>query len=147
MSLEMNKNLARRFREELYNTGNLSVADEICASDYLQHVLDPLTPDFGRGPEAAKRTVAMYRGGFPDADCRIEEIIAQGDKVVARWTARGTQTGPLGPLGATGRRVEVTGMDILRISDGKIVESWCNWDTMGMLQQLGVAKLAGGASI
>jgi predicted ester cyclase len=147
MSLEANRELARRFREEMYSTGNLAIADEICASNYEQHTLDPLTPDFGQGPDAARQTAAMYRSGFPDARCTIEEYIVQGDRVVTRWTGRGTHTGQLGPLGPTGRRVEVTGMDILRIENGKIAESWCNWDTMGMLQQLGVAKLAGGAAI
>lgn len=147
MSLETHKALARRFREELYNTGNVAIASEICDRDYIQHSLDPLTPDFGNGPEAMRQTVLMYRNAFPDARCTIEDLVVQGDRVVARWTARGTNTGSLGNLAPTGKRVEVTGMDLLRISNGKIRECWTNWDTMGMMQQLGYAQLAGKASV
>lgn len=80
MSLETNKALARRFREEMYNTGNVAIASEICDCDYVQHPLDPLTPDFGNGPEAVRQTVLMYHNTFPDARCTIEDIIVQGDR-------------------------------------------------------------------
>lgn len=140
MSAEESRTIARRFREEIWNTGNLGVADQICASEAIFHTHDPLTPDFGSGPKALKQLVTMYRGAFPDAQCTIEDIVGEGDKVVIRWTGRGTHDGYLGKISPTGKSVKVTGIDILRIAGGKIVESWMNWDTLGMLQQLGVSQ-------
>ena len=136
---EENKMIARRFREEIWNPGNLAIADEICASDFVWRNLDPLTPDFGPGPTALKQVVTMYRTAFPDVRCTIEDLVAEGDRVVIRWTARGTNNGTLGNLGPTGKTSTVTGIDILRVSGGKIQESWTNWDTLGMFQQLGVS--------
>ena len=136
---EENKMIARRFREEIWNPGNLGIADEICASDFIWRNLDPLTPDFGPGPTALKQVVTMYRTAFPDVRCTIEDLVAEGDRVVIRWTGRGTNNGTLGNLGPTGKAATVTGIDILRVSGGKIQESWTNWDTLGMFQQLGVS--------
>jgi predicted ester cyclase len=138
MSTEESRTIARRFREEIWNTGNLGVADQICASAAVFHIHDPLTPDFGSGPKALKQLVTMYRAAFPDAHCTIEDILSEGDKVVIRWTARATHDGYLGKTPPTGKSMKITGIDILRIAGGKIVESWVNWDTLGMLQQLGI---------
>jgi steroid delta-isomerase-like uncharacterized protein len=141
MSVETNQALARRFREELFNTGNLSIADEICSPQAVHHVNDPLTPDFGPGPEGLKQIVSLYRTAFPDARCTVEDLIAEEGKVLARWTARGTHQGNLGDIAPTGRQVTVTGMDVFSIAEGKIQESWINWDTAGMLRQLGATQL------
>lgn len=145
MSSEENKSIARRFREEIWNTGNLGVADEICTADAVFHINDPVTPDFGRGPTVLKQVVSMYRTALPDAQCTIDDLIAEGDKVVIRWRGGGTHRGNLGNLAPTGRSVSVTGIDILRIASGKVEESWINWDTMGMMQQLGTSQRAGQA--
>jgi steroid delta-isomerase-like uncharacterized protein len=136
---EENKVIARRFREEIWNTGNATIADDICAPNSNHHNNDPLTPDFGRGPASLKELVNMYRSAFPDARCTIDDLVAEGDRVVIRWTGRGTHQGKLGGLSPTNKTATVTGMDILRVTGGKIQESWTNWDTLGMLQQLGVA--------
>ncbi len=135
---EQNKALVRRSTEEIWNNGNLALADEIYAANYVAH--DPANPpDLGSGPEAVKKLVTMYRTAFPDVQLTIEEIIAEGDQVVTRWTARGTHKGDLMGIAATGKQTTVTGMGITRIAGGKIQEAWGNWDTLGMMQQLGVA--------
>jgi len=140
MSIETNKTIAKQAREEIYNTGKLEIADQICDAQAVIRNHDPVTPDFGRGPQALKQVAQMYRTAFPDARCTVDEIVAEGDKVVARWTGRGTNTGPLGSNAATGKKVEVTGVDLLKIVNGKIVECNTVWDAAGMLQQLGLGQ-------
>ncbi len=121
--------------EDLFNEGNLDVADEIIAADHLGH--DPTLPDLPIGPEGQKQLVDLYRGAFPDARITIEEQVAEGDTVVTRWTGRGTHQGELMGVAPTGNQVTVTGIDISHISEGKIVETWDNYDALGMLQQIG----------
>jgi len=139
MSAETNKAISRRWYEDLFNQGNLAVADEICAEDYAN--LEPYGPPGGWpvGPTGAKAVVATYRTAFPDLVFTVEEQIAEGQSVATRWTARGTQTGLLpGGIAPTGRLVAVTGISVERYDGGKIVESRVNWDFFGMMQQLGV---------
>ena len=136
MSEEENKALVRRVLEEMFNEGNLDVADELIASDYVDH--DPAMPEEVRGPEGFKEYVSMYRSAFPDLHIQIEEQIAGGDKVVTRWTGTGTHEGELAGIAPTGNRVTLPGMDIQRISDGKLVEGWEGYDSMTMMRQLGV---------
>jgi predicted SnoaL-like aldol condensation-catalyzing enzyme len=93
MSVEENKALARRVLEEMFNKGNLEVADELLAPDYVDH--DPAMPEDVRGPEGFKEYVRAYRSAFSDIHIRIEEQIAEGDKVVTRWTGTGTHDGDL----------------------------------------------------
>ena len=140
MSTGANKAIARRFREELFNTGKTEICDQICDNQAVIRGHDPLTPDYGAGPQAFKQVVSMYRTAFPDANCTVDETVAEGDKVVTRWTARGTNLGPLGNSAPTGRKVLVTGVDILKIVKGKIVECDMVWDAAGMLQQLDLAR-------
>jgi predicted ester cyclase len=104
-----NKNIAKLLRQEIWNTGNFAIADEICADDAVFHSNDPLTPDFGEGPQALKQLVTMYRAAFPDAHITIEDIVAEGNRVVIRWTGRGTHKGNLGRIAPTGKTVTVTG--------------------------------------
>jgi steroid delta-isomerase-like uncharacterized protein len=132
---EENKALARRAFEDHFNTGNLDLAEEIFAADYVNH--DPTLPDFGIGPEVANQGVRVYRGAFPDAQITVEDQVAEGNKVTTRWTGRGTHQGELLDVGPTGNRVEVTGITISRIEGGKIAEEWINYDALGMLQQIG----------
>ena len=137
MSTEENKAVVRREIEELYNKGgNLNVAEEIYAPDYVGH-----QPTAGtiRGIEGAKRFAATMRSAFPDLSCTVEDQIAEEDKVVTRFTARGTHHGDTEDLGpATGNRMEITGIAIERFTEGKIVEDWSNFDALGMMQQLGL---------
>jgi steroid delta-isomerase-like uncharacterized protein len=142
MSAE-NKTLARRVREEIWNGKPLSVVDQVIDVKCVSHVSDPITPDFGSGPEGFKKLVSLYRSAFPDAHLNIDDILADGDKVMVRWTARATHKGQLLNLAATSKRVTVTGIDVYRISDGRIQEMWISWDALGFLQQLGAVPALG----
>jgi steroid delta-isomerase-like uncharacterized protein len=136
---EENKAVVRREAAEIYSyTGNLDTADEIYAPDFVGH--NTSSPEPIRGPEAVKQFAGMYRSVFPDLTSTIEDQIAEGDKVVTRWIARGTHQGELVGIAApTGNTVEITGMTFSRISsEGKIVEAWYNGDDLGLMQQLGV---------
>lgn len=86
--------------------------------------------------------MTMHRAAFPDAHIDIEDIVAEGNRVVIRWTGRGTHKGHLGRIAPAGKAVTVTWIDFVRISKGKVQENWTNWDTLGMLQQLGVQQVA-----
>jgi steroid delta-isomerase-like uncharacterized protein len=133
---EQNKALTRRAVEEVWNRGNYAVVDELVAGDFVVHATT-LTEEI-RGPEGVRRYFGALRAGFPDLHVAIEDQIAEGDRVVTRWTARGTHTGAFQGISPTGARVRVTGIDIDRIADGKFVECWTSLDELGLLQQLGV---------
>jgi steroid delta-isomerase-like uncharacterized protein len=138
---EGNKNLARRFMEEVYNKGNVDLIDKVVAPDYVDH--DPNSPEgMGGGADGAKQFVEMYRSAFPDLQMTVEDLIAEGDKVVVRWTARGTHQGELMGIPPSGNRVEVTGISVDRIEGGKFVEGWANYDALGMMQQIGAVPTA-----
>jgi predicted ester cyclase len=111
------------------------VADEIVAQDHALH--DPVLPDLPTGPEGDKQGLRLYRGAFPGANLTIEDQIAEGDKVVTRWTGRGTHQGELMGVAASGNQVQITGISISRISEGKLAETWTNYDALGMMQQIG----------
>ena len=91
-----------------------------------------------RGPEGISGIVAMYRAALPDLRFTIEDMVAEGDKVAWRWSVTGTQHGPLMGIPATGKSATVTGSIISRFAGSQWVEDYCNWDTLGMLQQIGV---------
>jgi steroid delta-isomerase-like uncharacterized protein len=139
MSTEDNKATDRRVVEEGWNQGNTAVFDELLAASYIGH--DPSGPI--QGPEGFKQFYATYRTAFPDTHLAIEDQIAEGNEVTSRWTATGTHQGPLMGIPPTGKQVRVTGITITRFADGKEVEAWFNWDTLGMLQQLGVVPAPG----
>jgi steroid delta-isomerase-like uncharacterized protein len=137
---DQNKAIARRALET-FGSGDLDELDKLVSEDAVDH--DTQNPNAGiHGPEGAKRTASIYRAGFSDLQITVEDQFAEGDKVVTRWTAVGTQDGDLAGLPASGRRATVTGITIDRIDGGKIVESWGNWDTLGMMQQLGAVPAA-----
>ena len=140
MSAE-NKAIARRFVEDGFNTGNFAVVGEYIAPNFVNH--DPGTPPLPSGPEGYKQLVTIYRTAFPDLHLSVEDLIPEGDKVVVRWTARGTNTGQLMGMPPNGKQMTVTGISILAITGGKVVEQRTNWDTLGMLQQLGVVPKPG----
>lgn len=120
--------------EEFWNQGQLPLADELFASDYVRY--DPAAPNIGTGPDAARQVVVAYRAAFPDLRLNIGDLLADGDKVVVRWTARGEHLGELRGVAPTGKEITTTGITIFRIADGRIAEEWVNWDTLGLLQQL-----------
>jgi len=132
---ETNKAIMQRVVEELLNMGNPAVADEIFATDFVYH--NPVLPDFV-DLEGYKGLVAVIHTDFPDVHFAVEDMLAEGDKGVIRFTVTGTHLGEreggLGP--PTGRQVTWTGMMIYRFADGKIVECWWAYDVLGMMQQL-----------
>jgi steroid delta-isomerase-like uncharacterized protein len=133
---EANKNVIRRLVEEVWNKGNLAVADELYTPTYLHH--DPATPDVGRGPESEKKRATMYRTAFPDFRLTVEDIIADGETVAARWSCRGTHKGALGGIAPTGKEFNISGTSIVRFANGKMSEGWINWDALGLMHQLGM---------
>ena len=135
-----NKATVRRFIGQALNAGDLAVVDELVATDYVLHV----TPEV-RGREGMKQFITEYRAAFPDYTCTIEDQVAEGEKVVTRWTVRGTQHGQLMGIPPTGKQVTLPGVVVDRLSNGHLVESWMQADALGMLQQLGVVQAAAGA--
>jgi predicted ester cyclase len=136
MSSEQNKAIVRRLFEEPWK-GNLSVVDELAASEYIGH--DPALPEPLRGPEGIKEFVSTYLVAFPDARIQVEEQLAEGELVATRWSARGTHEGELMDIEPTGKEVTVTGLTISRLEGGKVVEEFQNWDFSGMLRQIEAA--------
>jgi steroid delta-isomerase-like uncharacterized protein len=130
-----NKDVIRRYVDEICNGRKLNVADEVFTENHTHH--DPVNPGVGQGPDAMKQLVAMYQTAFPDAIWNLDEMLETGDRVIARWTATGTHRADLPGLPATGRRGTVNGVWIFRLRNGKIEESWSVWDALGMYRQLG----------
>ena len=123
MSAEENKAVVRREQEELWNhTGNLDAAEELFAAEQA---------------EGARQEAADFRRGFPDVVSTIEDLIAEGDKVVARWTSHATHQGEYMDIPPTGKEVEFTGISLYRVEGGKIAESWDVEDELGLMRQLG----------
>ena len=137
---EVLKNRIRQFVEEIWHKGNLGAIDEFIAPDYIRH-----TSQFregGRdvhGPEDARKSIAALRASFPDIHFDLEDILAEGDKVVARWTCTGTHRGEFRGIAPTGKRVAFSGMNIYRLRDGKIVERWSVKDYATVFRQLGAS--------
>jgi ketosteroid isomerase-like protein len=137
MSTEQNKATARRWFFDIIAQGQLDVADEIFAANHVIH--DPHGPPGGwpNGPEGLKMVASVFGGGFADWNIVVEDQIAEGDRVASRWIASAINTGPLQGWPPTGRPVRVTGVNVTRFAEGKIVESWFNFDMLTLLQQLG----------
>src|SRR5262245_17806317 len=135
MSIEQNKAIVRRWSEELWGQGNLAVADEIIAPDYVRH--DPGDPFPARGPQDVKRIVTMLRTMLPDLRIEIEAMVAEGDMVVSRYNATATDTRGYMGKPPTGRVINTAAIQIFRFVDGRIVESWAVRDDLGTLRQLG----------
>src|SRR5436190_18800234 len=128
---EQNKQIARRVIEEVFSEGRMESADELLAPEAVGH--DPALPEPTRGPEGLKTAASGYRAGFPDLTIRIESQIAEGDSVCTRWTAVGTNKGEFWGMAPTGKQATVTGITVDRIANARIVESWTNWDALGLM--------------
>jgi steroid delta-isomerase-like uncharacterized protein len=133
---ENNKAVVRRLLDEVWNKGNLSLVDELFTPNFEFH--DASTPDLGRGPESEKKRVTLYRNAFPDLRLTIEDMIAEGETVVTRWTCRGTHKGDLSGIAPTGKQITISGITVGRFANGKIAQGYANWDALGLMQQLGV---------
>jgi len=138
---EENKAIIRRFFEEFVNKGDESVVDELIGEDIIDH--DPQDPNTSPGPEGVKQLFAGRRLAFPDLRVRVEDLVAEGDKVVHRSTITGTHNGEFMGIPATGKSISNGAIAIFRIEDSKIVERWGEMDAMGMMQQLGVVPSPG----
>ena len=141
MTVEANKQLVRRFYEELWNRGNLAAAEEIVAQDYVRHDLRP--GDAPSGPAGQMAIAERFRAAFPDLRLEVEAIVAEGDLVVARWTISGTHTGPWGNVKATHRAVHFAGVNFFRVAHNTIAEIWNVRDDLGLREQIGAPVYAG----
>ena len=141
MSIEENKAIIRRWLEEGWTNGNLSVADELIDPDFIAHVAGgQAVPS---GPDGVRQIVTAWRTGFPDGRMVIDDLIGVADKVVIRMTWRGTHQGDFYGIAPTNRQVSVTSIGIDRVVNSKIVEGWGEVDMLGMYQQLGVIASPG----
>lgn len=130
---EQNKALLRRWFEEVVNSNNYAAVEEILAPDYVSHF--PGAPPTDR--DGHRGMVEMFAAAFPDWTEQIEDLVAEGDRVVGRMTAGGTHTGEFQGMQPTGKKVTITGIGIMRIKDGKVAESWWEFDAIGLMTQLG----------
>ncbi len=119
--------------DEILNKGNLDAFEELCAPNFVKHAIPP-SPDYGI--EGSKQSVLMLRKAFPDIKYTVEDMIEDGDKLVARWSAKGTHKGEFMGIPPTGKQVAFTGIEIIRVEDGKAVEEWEELDRAGLMQQL-----------
>jgi hypothetical protein len=135
---------SRKLLEQSFNDGQFELADQLIAAHAVNH--DPAEPAelrAVRGPDVLKRTVSLYRAAFPDLSFTVDDVIAAGDKVVLRWHSEGTHRGELAGLAPTGAHGSVTGISIDQWKDGKVVETWTEWDNLGLARQLGAAPPEG----
>jgi predicted ester cyclase len=142
MSAE-NKIIARRYGEDFWGRGDLQAAAELFAPDVIDHC--PL-PGQAPGLEGQRQVVSMFRNAFPDLRVTADDIVAEADRVVLRWTGHGTHRGELMGIAPTGRQVRITGIDILRVGGGRIVERWGEDNAFSLMQQLGVIPGSGQAA-
>jgi steroid delta-isomerase-like uncharacterized protein len=133
---EENKALARSSWEQIVNEQNPEAIDEFYAPDFVWHEPD----EDIQGSEQAKQFVSMYFAAFPDINVTVEDVIGEGDRAVTRWTIRGTHQGELMGITPTNKQIQLEGITIHRIEEGKIVEEWERYDNLGMMQQLGVME-------
>ncbi|MBS1108599.1 MAG: hypothetical protein H6Q88_591 [Anaeromyxobacteraceae bacterium] len=138
MALDL-RQTSRRLMEEAFGKGNLDVFDELCSEEFREH--DPLTGDTDRA--GAKQNCSMYRTAFPDLTPTILSAYTDGEMCVNRWRMTGTHQGELMGLEPMGARCTVEGITIDRYRGGKIVETWTQWDALGLMRQLGVAPTVG----
>ena len=129
---EKNKAVARRFLDELWNRSNFAVVDGLLARDYDGHSSTVI-----RGPEGAVAFIPQARVAFPDFQFEVHDQIAEGDKVATRWKVVGTHEGSFQGVPPSGKRIEMTGITIFRLANGKLVDGWTNEDLLGLLQQIG----------
>jgi predicted ester cyclase len=141
MSTEENKAIVRRFLEGIFSHGNPDVVDELAAPDFVVH--DPSSEVGEVDVQGVKGSISWSHSAFPGLRVKIEDQVAEGDKVATRWRVRGTHQGEMMGAAPTGNEVTFTGTQTDYISDGKIVESWSNWDTLGMLKQIGAVPAPG----
>lgn len=143
-TVKANKRIGRLVLEQMWGEGRLELADQLYSDHYVDHV--------GRGPEPVevkgvagiKQAVTSFRNAFPDLSYTVEGQVAEGELIVSRFSARGTHRGTFLGVAPTGRTVTYTGFDMNRVRDGRIIESWVNYDALALLQQLGIVNEVAG---
>ena len=144
MSISANKEVVlQRWYRELWDAWNIAAADDLFTEDYRLHLSGLPAP---ADKEASKQIVAMFSAAFPDLRHTVDEMIAEGNTVAARWTVEGTHRGDFQGIPATGRQVKLSGTTVHHIADGKIEETWLTVDNLDLLQQLGAIPRAGQAA-
>ena len=133
MSVEANKAQTRQIIDQGWNKGNMDALDDLISPDFVNRTASKSNET----RDGFKQRVQMIRTAFPDWEMTADEMLGEGDRVVTRWRARGTHRGSFRGIAATGKKIEVTGIAIDRVLDGKRVEGWVEWDMLGLLQQLG----------
>lgn len=141
MPTEQNKALVRQMVEQVFNRGDVGLVDEFLAPDFVEH--EELPPGLPRGREGVKQFFTTFRSAFPDFRATIDDIVAEGDKVVVRQSWSGTHKGEFMGVPPTGKSVSFGVIDIMRIAGGKFVEHWGQSDSMGLMQQLGAIPTPG----
>jgi predicted ester cyclase len=142
MSVDENKALIRRLYDDVFARWNLAVVDELIGHEFIGHEMPPETP---RGPVGFKQFYGRLRSAFPDLRYGVDDVIAEGDKVVVRWTWKCTHKGEFMGIAPTGRQATVTGMAIYRVAEGKCVERWVELGLLNLLRQLGAVPARGTA--
>jgi steroid delta-isomerase-like uncharacterized protein len=138
---EQNKMIVSRVIENVWNQGDYSVVGELVARDYVGH--SSLADGETHGPEGYQQYFQEQRAAFADIRYTVEDQVAEGDRVATRWTARATHTGEFQGMPATARKGRVEGISIFRVANGCIVECWTNYDSLGLIQQLGLLPTQG----
>jgi steroid delta-isomerase-like uncharacterized protein len=141
MSTELNRSIIRRWIEEGWNGRNLDLIDQLYSPDVIQH--DPNSPLAVRSSGEMRMYIGGFQSAFPDLHFTTDDLLAEGDKVLWRFTSRGTHHGALMGIPPTGKALTVVGMALFRIAEGRIAEVWVNIDALGMLQSLGVIPVMG----
>jgi steroid delta-isomerase-like uncharacterized protein len=141
MTANQNKELVRRFYEEVWDRGNFDFAREVFADDYVRHDLraSAALP----GPEGQAKIAADFRAAFPDLRISVDVLFGEGEMVAARWTATGTHTGPWGAIEPSGKRIRFSAVNLYRFANGKVAEIWNHRDDLGLMEQVGATIYAG----
>jgi len=136
MSQNLNTTKGQQFFEDMLGKANWHLADDILATDIVMH--HPSSPQPVVGVENVVGFLGAFRAGFPDMSMKVEFVFGDGEMTAVRWHMSGTHTATLFGIPASGRSVNVTGISLLRFSDGKVVEDWVSEDSLGLMQQIGV---------
>jgi len=127
--------VVKRIYDEIFNAGHLDLIDELVAPDFIEHEGVPGIE--ATGVEALRQFATMFRTGFPDIQIQAQDFVSENEKVVVRLTIKGTHQGEFMGLPPTGKKINISGIDIVRVVDGKLAEHWGSTDNLGMMEQLG----------
>ncbi len=133
-----NKAIVRRYFDEVLSAGNIELIETLISATYASHY--PAGYELGGGPEDVRQIVTSVRRAFPTVRFTVDDLIAEGDKVVCRWTFHGVQEGDFMGIPASGRKATVMGIAVYRIVNNQIAEAWFTWDALGLMRQLDVSS-------